>query len=342
MLRNEGPYRVAIAGASTLRGKELKQVLEDRNFPSSDYILLDESIAAGTLTEAGGEPTFIRPLDAESFEGAQFVFFAGSADEAAKNWAAAHRSGATIIDLTGGTARDHARFSWIPSLSRLLPPHDHNSPRDSQREAVYLSPPAAVLIGCTLAATLQPFSPSRIVILFFPPVSEQDQPGVDELENQTANLLSFRPVAQPVFDSQVAFNLLSSYGNAAAGNLSRMRSLIADGIRDYLAGRMAAPAIQLIQAPVFYGYAFAAYAEFPSPQVPETIEAALLGASVQIMPDEPPNNVTVAGQELIQVARVLRDSNVAAGVWISGAADNLRLTAYNAVRIAEELLVTPV
>jgi aspartate-semialdehyde dehydrogenase len=198
------------------------------------------------------------------------------------------------------------------------------------------------VIGCTLVAALQPFSPSRIVILFFPPVSEQDQPGVDELESQTANLLSFRPFAQPVFDSQVAFNLLSSYGDAAAADLSHMRSQITDGIRGYLAGRMAVPAVQLIQAPVFYGYAFAAYAEFPSSQDPETIEAALVDAGVQIVPDEPPNNVTVAGQEQIQVARVLRDANVPAGVWISGVADNLRLAAYNAVRIAEELLVTPV
>src|SRR5579872_6485818 len=90
--------RVAIVGASTLRGKELKQVLEDRNFPASDYVLLDESIAAGTLTEAGGEPTFIRPLDEDSFEGAKFVFFAGSSQEARTNFAGAQRAGATVID----------------------------------------------------------------------------------------------------------------------------------------------------------------------------------------------------------------------------------------------------
>ncbi len=71
-------HRVAIVGASSLRGKELKQVLEDRHFPASDVVLLDESVVAGTLTEAAGEPTFIRALDEESFEGARFVFFAGT------------------------------------------------------------------------------------------------------------------------------------------------------------------------------------------------------------------------------------------------------------------------
>ena len=67
-------FRVAIVGASSLRGKELVQVLEDRHFPASDIVLLDASVPAGTLTEAAGEPTFIRALDEESFEGARVAF----------------------------------------------------------------------------------------------------------------------------------------------------------------------------------------------------------------------------------------------------------------------------
>ena len=48
----------------------------------------------------------------------------------------------------------------------------------------------------------------------FPPVSERDQAGIEELESQTASLLSFREIAQPVFDAQVAFNLLARYGES--------------------------------------------------------------------------------------------------------------------------------
>ena len=51
--------RVAIVGASSLRGKELKLVLEERNFPADEIILLDASVMAGTLTEAGGEPVHV-------------------------------------------------------------------------------------------------------------------------------------------------------------------------------------------------------------------------------------------------------------------------------------------
>src|SRR5271168_3588967 len=98
------PTGVAIVGASSLRGQELKLVLEDSNFPASEIILLDEPALAGTLTEAGGEPAFIRALDEDSFEKARFAFFAGSAQDAERNWQAAQRSGARVIDMTGAIA----------------------------------------------------------------------------------------------------------------------------------------------------------------------------------------------------------------------------------------------
>ena len=104
--------------------------MEDRHFPASDFVLLDESVAAGTLTAVAGEPTFIRALDKDSFEGAHFVFFAGSTRDAEHNWSVAQSAGATVIDLTGAlAASDHAGSAGgassimsIPSLGSALPP----------------------------------------------------------------------------------------------------------------------------------------------------------------------------------------------------------------------------
>src|SRR6202034_3553565 len=104
--------------------------LEDRNFPTSEIILLDESVMAGTLTEAAGEPTFIRALEKDSFEGARFVFFAGSTRDAEQNWRVAQSAGATVIDLTGALAAGNGTAGlaaapavpWIPSLRSAFPP----------------------------------------------------------------------------------------------------------------------------------------------------------------------------------------------------------------------------
>ena len=345
--------RVAIVGASSLRGKELKLVLEERNFPASDIVLLDEPVLAGTLTEAGGEPTFIRALDEESFEGARFAFFAGSQMDAEQNWKAAQRSGATVIDLTGTLAASGQSTSWIPALSTVLLPHPGSHATEGAAPGshavnrptsnCYSSPGSGVIVACTVAAALSKLSPMRTILLLFPPVSERDQAGVDELESQTANLLSFRPIAQPVFDAQVAFNLLAGYGEKCKPTLAELRAAIARDTSEYLAGRVAVPALQLVQAPVFYGYAVAAYAEFGSPPHREQLEAAFasLGVKVGVAGDPAPTNVSVAGENEIHIARVEPDPSVAGGVWIWGVADNLRLAAVNAVRIAEELVAKP-
>src|SRR5271156_6744739 len=267
--------RVAIVGASSLRGKEVKLVLEDSNFPASEIILLDEPAAAGTLTEAGGEPTFIRALDEDSCEHARFAFFAGSAEDAERNWLPAQRSGATVIDLTGAIAASGRATSWIPSLAPVLPQRPGSSEDSSEKLNPYSSPAPGVIIACTLAAGLAHFSSQRIVVMLFPPVSERDQAGVDELENQTRNLLTFRPTEQSVFDAQVAFNLLAGYGEECKPAPKELRAGIAHDAGIYLAGRAIVPAIQLVQAPVFYGYAFAVYAEFSAPQTLGQLESAL-------------------------------------------------------------------
>ena len=332
--------RVAIVGASSLRGKELKLVLEERNFPVDEIVLLDESVMAGTLTEAAGEPTFIRALEEDSFEGARFVFFAGSPADAQRNWETAQRAGATVIDLTGAIASSGHATGWIPSLSSVLLPVGPSRANGSARAAAYYSPPTPVVIACALAAGLGKLSPQRIMILFFPPVSERDQAGVEELENQTTNLLTFREISKTVFDEQVAFNLLKGYGEVSKPRLEDVRNGVAREVAQFLAGRAPIPAIQLVQAPVFYGYAFAAFADFASPVPAEKLQAVFAGLGVKFSAagDPAPTNTSVAGESEIQLARIEPDPNISTGVWIWGVADNLRLAATNAVRIAEELL----
>jgi aspartate-semialdehyde dehydrogenase len=333
--------RIAIVGASSFRGKELKQVLEDRNFPASELILLDEGVMVGTLTEAAGEPTFIRGLDRDSFDGVRFAFFAGTSFDAERNWVTAQRAGATVIDLTGAVVASGRATTWIPSLASILAPRPGSSTDGPAQPVPYFSPPTSVIAACTVAAGLGRFLPQRLVLLLFPPVSERDQAGIEELESQTTNLLSFRPIQKAVFDAQVAFNLLSAFGADSKRGLADVRNEIRRDVAYCLAGRAMVPAIQLVQAPVFYGYAFAAYAEFRSPLAPEQLEASLSDLGVKIEgPDEgvAPTNISVAGESDIHLGRIEPDGSSLGGVWLWGVADNLRLAATNAVRIAEELL----
>src|SRR6266581_7314810 len=107
--------RIVIAGASSLLGAELKSLLEESRFAGWDLRLVDEELAAGTLTEAGGEPAVIQPVEEGSFELARLVFFTGSPEFSDRNFTAALAAGAMVIDFTGkARTKDFPPSPWFP------------------------------------------------------------------------------------------------------------------------------------------------------------------------------------------------------------------------------------
>jgi len=284
------------------------------------------------LTEAGGEPGVIRALGADSFEGARLVFFAGLQEFAARHWGDAQRAGAAVVDLSGALSGVRAAAVSIPSLNSRL------GPLRPPKATLFRSPGAAAIVAATLSVGLREFPVRRLAATFFHSVSELGQAGIDELESQTASLLSFQPIAREVFDAQVAFNLVERYGESSRERLEDLRARIAGDVAGYLGYRAPMPAIQVVQAPVFYGAAFSVFAEFEGTFQQHTLEEALREVGVTVGP-ESPTNASVAGS--VEISATLRcDANLPIAWWIWGAVDNVRLAAHNAVRIAEHVLAT--
>jgi aspartate-semialdehyde dehydrogenase len=327
--------RAGIVGASTLRGKELKVLMEERGFPAEDVRLLDDDTAAGTLTEAAGEATFIHTVTDDSFEKLDFIFFASSPEFAARHIPAALRAGARVIDLSDAVAASPEAAPWIPSLDALFPP----PPTARTGSTLFSSPPAGSVVAATLSAAFASRALQRIALVLFQPVSERGQSGIEELESQTVNLLSFQPISRSVYDAQVAFNLLPQFGPECREQLSAVRKTIVDSTARYLNSRVPVPAIQVVQVPVFYSLAFSAYAEFERAVQPPDLDGALRTAGIHVQgeTESVPDNISVAGESRIFASRVERDAN---GFWIWGAADNIRLAASNALSIAEKLLAS--
>jgi aspartate-semialdehyde dehydrogenase len=337
----EPSLRVAIAGATSLRGKDLKYWLEEGGFPAGEIRLVDEEVAAGMLTEVAGEPTIVQSVNESSFEGLRFVFFAGSSAFAAQHGPRADQAGASVIDMTGGLWAGHRARPWIPRLDALISPPTPGS-LPSEDYPTWVAPSTPGIVACSLAAAFAELSPSRLVIVFFHPVSERGDQGVSELEGQTIKLLSFQPIPQQVFDTQVAFNLMNRWGAESKERLSDVRKAIAAEVQRYLAGRISLPAMMLVQAPVFYGHAFAAWTEFKDPVTEETLIAKLKSAGFNVVPpDEPsPSNLLAAGEAEPMITIPERDASLANGYWLWGVADNFRLASVNATQIAERLLAS--
>ena len=97
-----GLFRVAIVGAASLKGRELKDVLSERNFPAHDIRLLDDDETLGQLDAVGDEPTFIQNVLPEHMESVDFTFFASDDSFTRNTWGIAKKAGSDIIDLSNG------------------------------------------------------------------------------------------------------------------------------------------------------------------------------------------------------------------------------------------------
>ena len=93
-------HRVAIVGAATLKGRELKDVLAGSQFPVEDVRLLDDDESLGQLDAMGDEVTFVQSVRAEQFEHVDLTFFASEAEFTRRHAGLARKAGSAIVDLS--------------------------------------------------------------------------------------------------------------------------------------------------------------------------------------------------------------------------------------------------
>jgi aspartate-semialdehyde dehydrogenase len=333
--RGSGFYRVAIVGAGSLQGKELAEVLNDRNFPSLDVKLLDDDESLGKLETLGDEVTFIQKVRAEEFRNMDFTFFAADPESARKTWKIARDAGSDIVDLTYALEQDAdamVRSPWIErQLGQPLVPELQPGP-------VVTAHPASVVLALLMLRVQKASKVVRSSATVFEPASEHGQKGMDELHQQTVNLLSFQQLPKTVFDAQVAFNMLVRYGEQAASALGTIENRIRKHYRKIAGDSVPDLSLLLLQAPIFHGHAFALHIEIDQVVDVQSLSQALAGEHINLTlgADDAPSNVNAAGQSDIQLS-VLPDSSQPRSFWLWAASDNLRIAASTAVECAESM-----
>jgi aspartate-semialdehyde dehydrogenase len=326
--------RIVIAGASSLLGAELKTLLEEGRFAASDFRLVDEETVAGLLTEAGGEPAVIQPVEEDSFNKAWIVFFTGSPGFSKRNFELARKSSACIVDLSGEFAGHAEAQTWLPEFDALA------EAQWNKDASVFAVPSAPAELIARLTIALRPWSPGSLAAVAFQPVSSSaGKPGIQELESQTGQLLSFQSLGKEVFDAQVAFTMLDRFGSASRHSLQSLLEILRREVRACLPASVTAPMLQLLHAPVYFGTTVTACARLAA-----SVDAAELSKSCEslgfrITPeDAAPDNISSAGETSLQLAPPRPDPSTPGTWWFWAAADNLRLPAANAIKLAEKLL----
>jgi len=329
------PLRVAIVGASTLKGREVKSALQDRKFPVKKLMLLDSDEDLGRLSEFDGEPAFSMTINESSFVFLDVAFFAGGAETTQTYAHLAKRNDFLLVDMTYAFWRQSA----IPLFSESRKARETVAPREG---VVSCPHPAAIAIASILERLSERYEIRNCVVSVLEPASERGSSGVEELKQQTIDLFSFQKGSQAVFDRQLAFNLLSRFGAEAKEKLLDVEQIVATQLRALLAPGCL-PSVTLIQAPVFHSHAFSFFVEVdsavPIPDLEKCLEAEAQSLTVIQTAEEPPSPVQVAGTDLVQVGGMKRDFLNPRGVWFWAVSDNLRLAALNAVSAAKSILL---
>jgi aspartate-semialdehyde dehydrogenase len=332
-----GLFKIAIVGAASLKGKEIKDLLTERNFPATDIRLLDDEESMGQVDSVGDEPTFIQSVLPDQFTGVDFTFFASEAPFTSNSWHMAQTASSEIIDLS------YALESQ-PNAQLRAPWIDRELGRDFSKQLasvpVVLAHPAAVSLALIFLRLKKVGAIHHAAATVLEPASEHGRKGMDELHDQTVNLLSFQTMPMATFGTQIAFNIVPEYGEGVKPTVANIQDRIGRHFRALVGDQATVPSLMLVQAPVFHGYAFSIYIELDSPMSIGHIESALAGDHVQVLrADETPSNVNVAGATDVQVT-VRQDTQRPNGFWIWAAADNLRIMATLAVECAEQMVST--
>jgi len=331
-------YRAAIVGAASLKGKEVAEVLNERNFPAADIRLLDDDESMGQLEAMGDEVSFIQRVRAEQFEHVDFTFFVSDQESTRRSWKDARDAGSAIIDLSAALESEPGatvRSLWIErERGQVMPPELQPGP-------CVTAHPLAVTLALLLLRAQKAGAIQRAVATLFEPASEHGQRGMDELHQQTVSLLSFQPLPKDVFDAQVAFNLIARYGPKSQVPLDSVEARVLRHYKKVMGENAIEPSVLLLQAPIFHGHAVALFLNMDNPVDVAELSESLSGDHVNIPSgdDDAPSNVSSAGQGDIQLA-IKADPVNPNGAWLWATTDNLRLSAIGAVECAETMTAT--
>jgi aspartate-semialdehyde dehydrogenase len=315
---------LAIVEATTLLGKEVRDTLVGKpGLWSEVRLLTTREDELGALSEVAGAATFVRRADADGLSGVDLVFCCGTDEEARQVLTELPESATAVVLATD--LKDYAAIAGQPIVSGV------NFSR-AQHGRVLLSPHPAVVLLAHLLHPLRGLGIEEAVATVIQPASMHGDPGIDELFEQTRQIVTMtqrRP--SPIFGAQLAFNLLPT--PASVQPLSAQ-------LREVLAGDPPA-SLQLLQGGVFHSLAASVYVRFANRADAKSLRRTLGQHSHLELAKKPGHlgPVDAAAHEKILVGAVQEEPSTPGGFWLWAVMDNLtRGGALNAVEIAEEVL----
>ncbi len=336
MMKKKSAYTVAVVGATGAVGTEMIQVLEERDFPVGELVPLASARSEGNEVTFRGQTLFVRVLEPNSFEGVDVALFSAGADVSKEFGPIAVKAGAVVVDNSSAWRMD-------PKVPLVVP--EVNVHALSGHQGLIANPNCSTI---QMVVALKPLHDAvrikRIIVTTLQSVSGTGKDAMEELVEQSRQLLSFGEAKVAVYPHQIAFNCLPHIDDFLPNGYTKEEMKMVNETRKIL-GEWSLPiTATTVRVPVFICHAESVNIETEQKLSANDARAILAAAPGIQVYDDPGRNlyplpIDVAGTDAVFVGRVREDESVPNGlnVWI--VADNLRKgAALNAVQIAEELI----
>jgi len=338
MLKKKQKYVVAVVGATGAVGNEMVKTLAERNFPVDKLRLFASERSEGKKMEFRDKEISVESPKDNSFGGIDIAIFSAGA-ERSKIWApVAAQSGCVVVDNSSQWRMDPEVPLVVPEVN----PHDLK-----WHKGIIANPNCSTI---QMVVVLKPIHDAarikRVVVTTFQSVSGTGQKAIDELLQQTTDLLNFRGVKCNVYPYQIAFNVLPHIDKFLENGYTKEEMKMVNETKKIMGDNSIRVTATTVRVPVFRCHSESLNIETEKKLTANEVRAILSEAPGVVVYDAPDKNIypiaiDVAGKDETYVGRIREDETIENGINMWIVADNLRKgAALNAVQIAEKLIET--
>jgi aspartate-semialdehyde dehydrogenase len=337
--------RVAVVGATGAVGRDLRRLLEVREFPCDEVVLIASERSAGKELTFRGAPVVVQPLsDPAVFDGVDLALFSAGASTSREAAPRAVEAGALVVDNSSGWRMDPD----VPLVVAEVNP-----------EAIAHRPPKGIVANpnCTTMTAMLPlkalhdaFGLVGFTATSFQAAGGAGQKGMDELAGQVAPLTeagdllrsdgaaAAKLVDHAVHHATLAYNVVPLLGTLADDGYTDEEHKLVNESRKILGLPDLVVSPTCVRVPVMVGHSIAIRAVFDDPVTAASAISSMEGFPGLVL-EQAPTPLEFAGRDEIGVGRVrsdLFDPHVL-NLWVVG--DNLlKGAALNTVQLGELLL----
>jgi aspartate-semialdehyde dehydrogenase len=331
-------YRVAVVGATGNVGREMLNILAERQFPLDEVAAVASSRSTGDIIDFGdsGQKLKVQNLEHFDFGGWDIALFAAGSGPAKIHAPRAAAAGCTVID-------NSSLYRMDPDVPLIVPEVNSQALAGYRKKNIIANPNCST---AQLVVALKPLHDAakikRVVVATYQSVSGAGKQGMDELFEQSRNIFVGDANEPAFFTKQIAFNVIPHIDVFLDdGSTKEEWKMVVE------TKKILDPSIKLtatcVRVPVFVGHSEAVNIEFENEITAGQARKILREAPGVMVVDKRENGgyvtpVEAVGEYATYVSRIREDSTVENGLSLWVVSDNLRKgAALNAVQIAELL-----